>query len=57
MQSLQTLNLSYNNELNDYSENINALSAIKLVNLKGTSLNEFQLHHINDLLMACNVIY
>lgn len=55
--NLQTLNLSYNAELNDYSENIKSLNSIKLVNLKGTALNDFQLHHINDMLMACNVIY
>ena len=56
LQNLQTLNLSYNTQLNGYSENVKALSNIKLLNLKGTALNEFQLNHITDL-TASSVVY
>ncbi|MCW3128098.1 MAG: leucine-rich repeat and death protein 1-like [Bacteroidetes bacterium] len=54
---LRVANLSHNPELSGYSENIKALTSIKVVNLKNTAFNPFQLQHIDEILVACELVY
>lgn len=57
LSGLRVANLSHNPELSDYTDNIKALTSIKVVNLKNTAFNTFQLQHINEMLVMCELVY
>jgi hypothetical protein len=57
LSGLRVANLSHNPELSGYTDNIKALTSIKVVNLKNTAFNTFQLQHINEMLVMCELVY